>query len=40
MRWMYAAEKRGEVAPGTAAKWAKHTPSIKRLPKRKRKKKK
>jgi hypothetical protein len=31
-RWMFAAEKRGEVSKGTAEKWAKHTPKGKRLP--------
>ena len=31
-RWMFAAEKRGEVAPGTAEKWANHTPNLKKLP--------
>jgi hypothetical protein len=36
MRWMFAAEKRGEVPQGTAEKWAHHTPNIKRLPARKR----
>lgn len=32
MRWMFAAEKRGEVAKGTARRWAQHTSSIKSLP--------
>jgi hypothetical protein len=37
---MRAAEARGEVAEGTASRWAHHTPGgIKRLPERKGKKK-
>ena len=31
-KWMFAAEKRGEVKKGTAIKWAKHTPNIEALP--------
>jgi hypothetical protein len=31
-RWMFAAEKRGEVKPGMAEEWAHATPSIKELP--------
>jgi len=31
-RFMFAAEARGEVNPGTAERWAKETPNIKRLP--------
>ena len=31
-KWMFAAEGRGEVAKGTAKRWAKHTPNIKTLP--------
>lgn len=31
MRFMFAAEKRGEIKPGTAKRWAKHTPNLKRL---------
>jgi len=26
-RWIFAAEARGEVEPGTASRWAKHTKS-------------
>jgi hypothetical protein len=33
-RFMYAAEKRGEVKPGTAERWQKET-GKKKLPKRK-----
>ncbi len=39
MRWMFAAEKRGEVPKGTAERWAKHTPNIKKLPEKKKKRK-
>jgi hypothetical protein len=39
-KWMFAAEARGELKKGTAARWAKHTPNIKRLPKRVKKTKK
>jgi hypothetical protein len=31
-KWMFAAEKRGEVPKGTAERWAKHTPKSKDLP--------
>ncbi len=31
-KWMFAAEKRGEVKKGTAERWAKHTPDMKGLP--------
>jgi hypothetical protein len=31
-RFMFAAENRGELPPGTAKKWAEHTPNIKKLP--------
>ena len=34
-RWMFAAEKRGEVKKGTAKRWAHHTKNMKRLPERK-----
>lgn len=34
-RWMFAAEARNEVPKGTAERWAKHTPNIKKLPERK-----
>jgi len=33
-KFMFAAEARGEIPKGTAKRWAKHTPNIKRLPKR------
>lgn len=33
-KWMFAAEDRGEVKPGTAKRWAKETPNIKDLPER------
>jgi hypothetical protein len=33
-RWMFAAEDRGELEPGTAKRWAKETPNIKDLPPR------
>ena len=39
-KWMFAAEARGEVKKGTAKRWAKHTPSIKALPEKVKKKKK
>jgi len=32
MKWMFAAQKRGEVPKGTAEEWAQHTPNIKKLP--------
>jgi len=35
MRWMYAAEERGEVPKGTARRWAEHTKSIRSLPAKK-----
>lgn len=31
-RYMFAAEKRGDVPKGTAKRWAKETPSQKALP--------
>ena len=31
-RFMYAAEARGDVDPGTAERWAKETKDIKHLP--------
>ena len=34
-RFMFAAEKSGDLPKGTAKKWAKHTPNIKDLPERK-----
>lgn len=37
MRWMFAAEERGEIPKGTAKRWAEHTKNIKKLPERKRK---
>jgi len=33
-RYMFAAEERGEIKKGTAEKWAKETPNIKKLPAR------
>lgn len=33
-RWMFAAEARGEVPPGTAERWAHETPNLKNLPER------
>lgn len=34
-RWMHAAEARGELEPGTAARWQKHTKKQKKaLPER------
>lgn len=33
-RWMFAAEARGEVPPGTARRWMEETPNFKRLPER------
>jgi len=38
MRWMFAAEERGEIPKGTAKRWAEHTKNIDKLPERKRKK--
>lgn len=32
MRYMFAAENRGDVPEGTAERWAKHTKNIKKLP--------
>lgn len=32
MRWMFAAEERGELPEGTARRWAHETPNIKSLP--------
>ncbi len=34
MRWMFAAERRGEVPKGTAKRWAEETPNIAALPER------
>lgn len=31
-RWMFAAEARGELPPGTAQRWAEETPDLKDLP--------
>lgn len=31
-KWMFIAEKRGELPKGTAKRWAKETPNIKSLP--------
>ena len=33
-RFMFAAEKRGDVEDGTAERWAKETPDMKKLPER------
>ena len=33
-RFMYAAEERGDVEPGTASRWSKETKDIKDLPER------
>lgn len=33
-RFMFAAEERGDVEPGTAKRWAKETKNIKGLPER------
>jgi len=38
MRYMFWAEKEGKIPQGTAEKWAKHTPNIKSLPEKKKKK--
>lgn len=38
-RFLFAAEKRGEVKPGTARKWAHETKNIKRLPEKAKRKK-
>lgn len=32
MKKFFAMESRGEMAKGTAERWAKHTPNIKKLP--------
>jgi hypothetical protein len=37
-KWMFAAEAKGEIKKGTAERWAKHTPNIKALPKKAKKK--
>lgn len=37
---MFAAEARGELPKGTAERWAHHTPDMKHLPEKERKKKK
>jgi hypothetical protein len=37
-RLMFAKEERGEVAKGTAKRWAHETKNMKKLPERKRKK--
>lgn len=39
-RFMFAAEKRGDVKKGTAKKWAHETKDMKDLPERKKKRKK
>lgn len=39
-RFMFAAEDRGDVPHGTAKRWARETPNIKRLPEKVKKKKK
>ena len=39
-RFMFAAEARGEVKPGTAEKWAHETPNINKLPQKAKKTKK
>lgn len=38
MRKFFAMENRGELPKGTAKRWAKETPNIKKLPLRKKKK--
>jgi hypothetical protein len=40
MRKFFAMEKAGQLPKGTAERWAAHTPSIKRLPKKLKTKKK
>jgi hypothetical protein len=40
MRWMFAAEERGELPKGTAKRWAEHTKDTSKLPERKGKGKK
>lgn len=37
MKKFFAMEKRGEIPPGTAERWAEETPNIKKLPKKKKK---
>lgn len=37
-RFMFAAEARGELAPGTARRWAHHTRDLKHLPEKVRRK--
>lgn len=39
-RFFFAAEDRGELPKGTAKRWAKHTPDIKKLPEKKKSEKK
>ena len=39
IRYLFAAEKRGEVKPGVAEEFARKTPNIKRLPEHVKKKK-
>lgn len=34
LRWMFAAEKRGQIPKGMAEEWAHHTKNIKKLPER------
>ena len=36
-RFMFAAESRGDLPKGTAERWAKDTPDIKKLPEKKKK---
>jgi len=38
-RFMFAAQERGELPKGTAERWAKHTPNIKNLPEKAKRKK-
>jgi len=40
MRWMYAAASRGEIPKDMPHRWAEETPSIKKLPERKKQTKK
>jgi len=37
-RFMFAAEARGDIEKGTAKRWAEHTPNIKSLPEKAKKK--
>ena len=37
MKKFFAMEKRGEIPPGTAKRWAEETPDIKKLPKKNKK---